>query len=536
MKKFKILGLLAFVVIVAAVILVWFFNNRGEASRQEYKIATIKKGKILAMVSSNGTVNPLNTVKVGSQVSGYIQELLVDFNSRVKKDQVIARIDPAIYFAQVEQAKAQLLKARTQLAEKKRDIEAAKAGIQSAEAKIDSAKATLKQNKLQYERLANLMNRDTVAKSEFDAILAKRDNAEASLKVAQANLRTAKAQLARAIAQEKGIRALIAEREAALRLAEVRLKYCTIKSPIDGVVIYRAVDVGQTVAASLQSPVLFHIAEDLTRMQVEVDVSEADVGLVKPNQRVEFTVDAFPDKKFKATVRQVRNFATDIQNVVTYKVIANVNNDSLQLRPGMTANANIVVAEKKNVLKLPNAAFRFRPLGDIKEAKPEKEPPITERPFFKKTVEGLQMDAEQAKAYELIIKEAGAKLKGALAEAADDSDKKQAWITFFRQINNQLEKILREDQVRKLRAYTKYMANKRKREQKKGRAATVYVIDEDGSPKEMKIMVGVSNETETELVKGDLKEGDGVIVGLVFNSAKSGGSKTNPLLRMFGRR
>ena len=536
MKKLKIWGILAVILILAAVIIVWFLDNKGEASKQEYKISTIKKGKILAVVSSNGTVNPLNTVKVGSQVSGYIKEILADFNSKVVKGQVIARIDSAIYAAQVEHAKAQLLKARAQLTEKKRDIEAAKAGIVSAQAKIDSARATLKQAKLQYERLSNLVDRNTVAKSEYDAALAQRDSAGAALEVAEASLQTAKAQWARAVAQEKGIRALIVEKEAALRLAEVRLGYCTIRSPITGDVIYRAVDVGQSVAASLQSPVLFHIAEDLTRMQVEVDVSEADVGLIKQGQKVEFTVDAYPDDKFKARVRQIRNFATDIQNVVTYKVIADVRNDSLKLRPGMTVNANIVVAEKENVLKIPNAALRFRPLGEIKEAKPQQEIPIRQRPFFKRTVKGLGMDEQQAAAYEQIIKKAGAKLKGALAEAADNSDKRQAWATFFNQVTNELEKILREDQVKKLRAYTKYMAKKRRQEQRKGRPATVYIIDKDGLPKELKIMIGVSNETETELVKGDLKEGDGVITGIAFNTGKQGGSKTNSLLRMFGRR
>ncbi|MBW2060692.1 MAG: efflux RND transporter periplasmic adaptor subunit [Deltaproteobacteria bacterium] len=534
MKKLRIWGPLVAALAVVILLLVWFFDNKGEASRQTYKIATVTKGKVLATVSSTGTVKPLNTVKVGSQVSGNVKEIHADFNSKVEKDQVIARIDPAIYAAQVEQAKAQLLKTQTQRMEKRKDIEAARAGVTSAKANINSARATLKQCKLQYERLGALVDKKTVAKSEFDAILAKRDNALWALEVAEAKLQTAHAQLARMIAQEKGVRALIAEREAALKLTTIRLNYCTIRSPIKGVVTYRSVDVGQTVAASLQSPILFHIAEDLTRMQVEVDVSEADVGLIKADQKVEFTVDAYPEKKFKATVRQIRNFATNIQNVVTYKVVADVNNDALLLRPGMTANVTIIVAEKKDILRLPNAALRFRPLGDIKEAKQKKEPPVTERPFFKKTVEGLEMDSQQAKAFEEIFKEASVKLKAGLAETTEKDDKRQAWITFFSQINTKLEGILREDQVKKLRAYSKYMARMRKRQKKTGRPAQVYILDKDGLPQEMKVMIGITNETETELVKGDLKEGDGVIVGLSL-TAMEGGSKSNPLLRMFGR-
>ena len=537
MKRLKLFAGLLLAALILTVLLFRMFGQ-VETSKQTYKIASLKKGMILAVVTSTGTVNPLNTVIVGSQVSGQIQEIHVDFNSRVRKGQVITRIDPAVYAAQVELARAQLVKAQAQLLEKRKDIEAGRAEIKSAMAGIDSAKATLKLAELQYRRMASLADNKTVAPSELDDASARRDNAQGAMEVAQARLETARAHLKRVVAQERGVMALIDEKQAALDLAEVKLDYCTIRSPIDGEIILRAVDVGQTVAATLQSPVLFTIAEDLARMQVEVDVSEADVGRIRAGQKVEFTVDAYPERKFKAEVHQIRNNPTDIQNVVTYKVVADVDNASLMLRPGMTANVTIVVAEEEDVLKIPNAALRFRPLGEVKKAGPEKRPPVRERPRFKRAVSRLGMDPEQANQFEEIIKAAEVKLKASLQESADEGDRRQAWQTFLSQINTRLEGILRDDQARKLRAYLAYIAKKRKGDQPQGREAQVYVLDEDGLPKEVRIRVGISNETETKLVSGDLEEGDGVIVGMAGFSSRSR-TKTSPidaLLRMFGRR
>lgn len=521
-------------------ILILALALRGDETRkQEYKIAIVKRGKIEAIVTSTGTVNPLNTVKVGSQVSGNIMEIFVDFNSEVKKNQIISRIDPAVYEAQVEQAKAQLLKARAQLLEAQEDIEVAKANIFSAEANSDSSMATFNQVESQYNRLSHLIGKEIVSRSEFESVLALRANARGDLKVAEARLETAKAQLARTIAKRKGVQALIVERRAALKLAKIKLKYCTIKSPIDGVVISRDVDVGQTVAATLQSPVLFTIAEDLTSMQIEVDVSEADVGQIQPDQYVEFTVDAFPDKKFMAAVRQIRNSPTNIQNVVTYKVVADVKNKDLLLRPGMTANVNIVVAQESGVLKLPNAALRFRPLGGMEEAKPRRPPTTKEWPLYKKTVEKLGLDAGQAKTFEKIMGAAGTKLKTTLKTAEDDTERKGARRAFFTQVFTKLRGILREDQLKKLYAYTRQLkAARSKRKKLKGRPGQVYILDEKGRPKALKILIGITNESETQIIGGDLKEGDGVIAGLNSFSGKIGGKSSGlaALIRILGRR
>jgi HlyD family secretion protein len=535
MKKFKIvMGVSAIVIVVAMVLLL--MSGREEAQMPEFKTAAVQRGQILAVVTSTGTVNPLNTVKVGSQISGNIIELLVDYNSPVDKDQVIARIDDAVYRAQLDQAKAQLLLARTQLLEKQKDILAAHAKVDSATAQLDSARASLREIKLQYERIAKLRESKTVAQSAFDEILAKRDNARGTVEIARANILTAQAQLQRVQAQEKGARALIDERQAALTLAEVRLNYCTIQSPINGTVIERAVDVGQTVAASLQSPVLFTIAEDLKNMQLEVDVSEADIGQIEALQDVEFTVDAYTDKKFQAKVRQVRNSPTNIQNVVTYKVVADVDNEDGHLRPGMTANVSLIVAQKDDVLKVPNAALRFRPPGQVKEAKPAPRS-IKERPIYVNTVKKVELNQKQADEFEIMIEAAGGKLKTMLQQAQSDEDKKLAFRSFYTQVFTRLSAILTQDQRLKLQALIQEF-RAASSDRGKSRPAQVYTVDQDGIPKVMKIRIGVSNDTETEVLEGVLQDGDGVIVGLSSLTGMSGSKEsTNPLMRILtGRR
>ena len=535
MKKVKIWIWLTAIVIVPAVIL-FSMSRREQAEVPEFKTAVLQRGKILAVVTSTGTVDPLNTVKVGSQISGNIIELLVDYNSLVNKDQVIAHIDDAVYHAQLDQAKAQLALARAQLLEKQKDILAAQATVDGATAKLDSARASLRETKLQYERIAKLRETKTVAQSAFDEILAKRDNARGAVEIARASVQTAKAQLQRVQAQEKGARALIDERQAALTLAEVRLNYCTIRSPINGTVIERAVDVGQTVAASLQSPVLFIIAEDLKNMQLEVDVSEADIGQIEALQDVEFTVDAYVDKKFRAKVRQVRNSPTNIQNVVTYKVIADVDNEDGLLRPGMTANVSLIVAQKDDVLKVPNAALRFRPPGQVKDAKPAPRS-IKERPLYVNTVKKVELNEKQADEFEFMIEVAGEKLKTMLQQAQGDEDKKLAIRFFYTQIFTRLSAILTQAQRIKLQALIQEFRAARN-DRNKSRAAQVYVLDQDGIHKMVKIRIGVSNDADTEVLEGILSDGDDVIVGLSSLSGMPGSKEsTNPLMRIFsGRR
>ncbi len=314
MKKF-ILVLTGLAALVSAILFFVIDDKNGI----NYNTAMVDRGDITVVCTASGTVNPLKTVLVGTQVSGRIQTIEVDYNDIVTEGQIVATIDPAPFEAQLEQARANLL---------------------SAQANLTKSEASLLEAERNYNRQKQLFAEGVVGENVFE-------NAETNLEVAKSQVLYAKAQVVQA--------------EAAKRLAETNLKYTVIYSPVDGVVISRKVDVGQTVAAAFQTPTLFTVAKDLKKMQINTDVDEADIGKVGEGQKVTFTVDAYPYDVFEGVVKQVRISPTVIQNVVTYDVVVSFDNFDLKLKPGMTANVSIVVAEKKNVLRIPNAAFRFVP-------------------------------------------------------------------------------------------------------------------------------------------------------------------------------
>ena len=314
MKKILII----FVVIIALSAGAYFLL-RSDQNDQKYGTEKVTRGDIVATITATGAVNAVTTVLVGTQVSGTIRDIYVDFNSPVKKGQLIAQIDPAIFDAQVAQARANLL--------------AAKANVEKAVVALADAKRTLNRQK-------ELFAKNLVARSDVDA-------AETAYDTAGTQVSAAKAQ--------------VSQTEAALRIAETNLRYARIISPVNGIVVSRNVDIGQTVAASFQTPTLFNIAQDLTKMQVDSSVAEADIGKIRVGQPVEFTVDAYPDSPFQGSVSEIRNAPITVQNVVTYDVVVKVDNPEMKLKPGMTANVSIIVSSKKNVLRIPNAALRFRP-------------------------------------------------------------------------------------------------------------------------------------------------------------------------------
>ncbi len=318
-KRIAIRILLGLLVVGAGVgvYLKYFRTSKKDGPR--YETVTVDRGAVVARLMASGTLSPLVTVQVGSQVSGRIKSLFVDFNSTVKKGQVIARIDPQLFDAALEQGRANLLAAEANLA---------KAQVQSADAER------------QYKRSRSLATRNLVAPADADTSQANAEASRAAVRAAQA---------------------AVAQARASLNQARVNLAYTTIVSPIDGVVISRNVDVGQTVAASLQAPTLFTIAEDLAKMQVHANVAEADIGRIRNGMVITFSVDAYPREQFKGVVQQVRNSPQTLQNVVTYDVVVNVDNPDLRLKPGMTANVTFVYAESDEVLRVPNAALRFRP-------------------------------------------------------------------------------------------------------------------------------------------------------------------------------
>jgi HlyD family secretion protein len=289
----------------------------------KFETAQVDRGRIVARVTATGTLSALVTVQVGSQVSGRVAQLFADYNSTVTKGQVIAKIDPQLFDAALEQAKANAVASQGELT---------KATVQAEDAQR------------QYERTKALAEQKLVAQAELETALANANAARAGVSVSQGHLEQAKA---------------------ALSQAKVNLELTSIVSPINGTVISRSVDVGQTVAASLQAPTLFVIAEDLAKMQVDTSVAEADVGKLQPGMSATFLVDAFPTERFTGTVRQIRNSPQTVQNVVTYDAVIDVDNPELKLRPGMTANVTFVSAEHDDVVRVPNAAVRFRPPQEL---------------------------------------------------------------------------------------------------------------------------------------------------------------------------
>lgn len=307
---------IAGVLLILIALLLHRCNRRGA---QIYQTAPITRGPITQTVTATGTLNPVVNVQVGSQVSGNVQKLFADFNSKVKAGDLVAQIDPVLFRATVTQAEGDLA---------------------NAQAQLELARANA-------ARVQELVAKQNSSKADLDQTMANLHQAEASVKIKQG----------------------------ALDKARADLEHCSIKSPVDGEVISRNVDVGQTVAASLQAPVLFTIANDLTKMHIDAAVAEADVGQVAVDQSVDFTVDAFPNRTFHGKVVQVRNAPTIVQNVVTYDTVIDVNNDELKLKPGMTANVSIVIAHKDDVLKIANGALRYRPANAVSTSEPQRSSP-----------------------------------------------------------------------------------------------------------------------------------------------------------------
>jgi HlyD family secretion protein len=350
MKRFLPLA----IIIVGLLILLFAVRQCRQTDTANFQTAPVTHGPLTQVVTATGTLNPVVNVQVGSQVSGNIAKLFVDFNSDVKAGQVVAQIDPALFQATVTQAEGDLA----------------------------NAQAVLELAKVNAARTQELFTKKNSSQQDLDTAMANLHQAEAGVKIKQGALDKAKADL----------------------------DHCTITSPVDGVVISRNVDVGQTVAASLQAPIIFGIANDLTKMQIDSNVAEADVGVVDVGQDVDFTVDAFPYRTFHGKIVQVRNAPITVQNVVTYDTVIGVSNSDLKLKPGMTANVSIIVAHKDDVLQIKNAAFRFRPAESTPtpnlSAPPKtgpRGPGARERPRNERTVYVLPPGASRPKPVQIKV-------------------------------------------------------------------------------------------------------------------------------------
>ncbi len=351
--------LLPALVILAAVASLWAWQPWEKAdAAARYRLGKVERGPLSATVSASGTLSALVTVQVGSQVSGQIKALLVDFNSQVRKGQVIARLDPETFETRVAQAGADLRAAEIA-------AQVARGNLTVRQAEAAKARIALEEASRNLERKRSLVAQEFLSPAELDT-------AQAAFDTAREHLRLVQADAGVSASQVEGALAVAAQRRAALHQAQVELGHTVIRSPVDGIVIQRNVDAGQTVAASFQAPVLFVIAQDLRRMEVNIAVDEADVGRVQVDQKVRFGVDAFPGERFAGRVTQIRKAPLVANNVVTYSVMATVDNLEGKLLPGMTANARILTEEREDALKVPNEALRFRPVqADGTLLKPE---------------------------------------------------------------------------------------------------------------------------------------------------------------------
>lgn len=361
------------VLIIAIGVAAMLYFRQSSAPR--YITARIDRGDIDSTVTTTGNLNAEITVQVGSQVSGNIIALYADFNTKVKKGQLVAEIDPAPFKAAVDQvsatldaAKAAVVTARATLAKSQSDLASAQANVASQKANLVKAQSAVELARLENERRKNLVKLGATSQEDADTAQANYDQAVASVDAAKEAINSAQAE---AVSAQKEVdvartqldqaTALVAQDQAVLAAAQLNLSHTRIIAPVDGTVESRNMDVGQTVAASFQSPVIFLIAKDLTKMQVDTNVDEADVGPIRLNQRANFTVDAFPDQVFYGRVAQIREAPINVQNVITYDVVIAVSNPELKLFPGMTANVTILTGHGSNVLRIPKAALRFRP-------------------------------------------------------------------------------------------------------------------------------------------------------------------------------
>lgn len=486
----------------------WYAWSSRQGDAPVYRTAKVERGPITATVSSTGTLNPVTSVQVGTQVSGQIQQLLVDFNSPVKQGQLIARIDPETFQYRVRQAEA--------------DLESARSSVGRAQVAQIIADRDLKRTK-------ELVARNFVSPAELD-------RAQSTFDLAAAEVRTAQA--------------IVQQRAAQVATARVDLSRTEIRAPVDGVVIKRSVDVGQTVAASLQAPELFIIAKDLRDMQVDTSIDEADVGRIKIGLRATFTVDAFPGRQFSGDVRSVRKAAQSVQNVVTYIAIISANNERGELLPGMTANVRIVTDTRDSVLKVPNAALRFRPAGESAAAKGDAAKSDAQgkamqgadagavkggagaggqmNQFRERLVTELKLDAEQQQRIEPIFAEMRNKFMG-LRDLPEEARAKQG--TAIRaDMRARVEEILKPEQKpRYAEMVTEVSGRAGGGQATRGR---IYLL-ENGKPKAIEIRIGLSDGAMSEVSGEGVTEGADVIIGQQGGTPSSAPAQKGSPPRMF---
>lgn len=546
LNKKRRLAVVGLVVALVAVGGFWYWGDGANAA--EYMTAKVERGSLRNTVTATGTLQAVTTVQVGSQASGTISALYADFNSTVKKGQLLAQLDPSVAQAQVQQARANLAQAQAQLQQARSAVGQSQAGVaqsragitdarakaaaagsntQNQQAAVSAAEANVNVLKAQLDDAASFLRQEQsllqsgviaqreleTAQTSYKTAEARYNQAVAQLKMAQVSAQSqataGQTQAAAAIeqaqaqaqqsqgsvvsaqAQVQNAAAQVEQARAALQLSEINLQHTTITSPIDGVVVSRDVNVGQTVAASLSAPTLFTIAQDLTQMQVIANIDQADIGLVEQAKSVAFTVDAFPGEEFKGTIQQMRLNPQNVQNVVTYNVVIDVSNPEQKLKPGMTADLNVTIDERNDVLKVPNSALRFTPqTNDSAQSR-------------NGNSNGSRRGAGQ--------RQNAGNANGGDAAATPQSDGQNA----------QQQGGARGQFARATEPVLP------------GQLRRVWVLGANGKPEPRRIKVGLSDGSATEVVEGELREGEVIVTGQnVTSSASSrnasGGQSTAP--------
>ena len=520
-------AVLTLVVVVAAGAAASLYVLAPSGQQIDYRLSAVEVGDIESVVLSAGTLAALNTVVVGSQLSGQVAELHADFNDTVEADDLIARIDPRTFEARVKQNEA--------------DVAVAKGNIESRKAELQRAQATLRQAERELARRQTLQQRGHVSATELDRDITLVETSQAQVAVAEAAISNALATLE--------------QRRAAAEQSKLDLERTYIRSPVSGTVINRQVELGQTVAASFSAPELFEIGQDLHRMKVEASVDEADIGRIREGMPCRFTVDAYPERRFFGRIQQIRKAPNIVQNVVTYKVIITADNNDLALLPGMTASVQIVLGSKSEVVKVSNAALRFAPRGTVRETpRPDVQPAAAAAPFgggargggdrpsgggrgeglggggqgggfagggrgggfggggrggLAETVRTeLELAPEQVKKLDETVESQRDNMRQAFRSGGGDREAMRARMQSMRAaMEREIESILTPEQLETLRA----LQDKAKGQ----RRASVWLLGDDGEPEERRIVVGLHDDEATEVVSG-LDKGEEVIVRAMY--------------------
>ena len=527
----------------------FYWGGRDDGAQAGYRFARVEKGPLVAAVYASGSLNAVVTVQVGSQLSGLIKELYVDFNAEVKKDQVIAILDPQTYEAKVNQAQAELEVARaavlTQQASVERwraDVRSMRANFAAAQAQTAKSRALKDEAERDFTRKSGLIQRGFISSADIDKARSAFESAQAQLTASQAQERaqdatigSAEAQLRMAEAQVINAQATVKQRAAALQQAQIDLDRTIIRAPLDGVIVLRNIDVGQTVAASLQAPTLFTIAQDLRVMEVHTTVDQADIGRIRVGQGATFTVDSYPGRTFQGDVAQIRIAPQTVQNVVTYVVVISAPNADGRLLPGMTANVRVETAQRADVLKVPNAALRYRPAG-TSAALPGEAPSAgggprgeagTPEQRAEQLARELGLSAEQKDQVTRIFTEArqqfqaarrpsagGEAAQGEGAAAGNPALQRQR---AFAAVREKVTAVLTPEQRQRYQEMQSQRANA-----DRPTPGRVWVLGSDGKPQAVAIQIGIGDGNVSELVQGEIKEGQQVIVGGIGAAAASG--------------